>query len=347
LKGAFKGNVGVVARLIIVLLSLMLKTFHIGIRRKYQFGMVGSVLLLSSSCGENQFHAITGSENYGQDSGNYGQDSGNYGQDTGEVNTKQPNRGPDSPVVAISPQTPGTNHVLKCLIVEPSTDPDGDEVTYFYEWSVGGVVSDETTDTLSSEQTVEAEQWTCTVTPTDGKLNGEDSSDSVTIGLAVYGGDITSGLVYDASNCSYCPDNDWYIPDKAFDDLLGTGPESWDAFWTDGQPEWISVDFGIGNERTITRYGLMGSAFHEGYRAKDWELQSSDDEKTWKVLHTVKNAALVYVMYGGEPFTYYTFFNETAYRFYRLHVTANMGGQPYNNAVNIVEIEMMENAAAE
>ena len=64
-------------------------------------------------------------------------------------------------------------------------------------------------------------------------------------------------------------------------------------------------------------------------------------------LHTVKDADLPYVMYGGEPFTYYSPFNETPYRFYRIYVTANMGGQPYNNAINIVEIEMMEDAPAE
>ena len=254
----------------------------------------------------------------------------------------QPNRAPSPPVVSIFPEAPGANHTLECLITEPATDPDGDTVSYTYAWSVDGTVISETTDTLSSEQTAEGEQWTCTVTPGDGELIGADGSDSVSVSVAIYGEDITSGLVYDASNCSYCPDNDWYIPDKAFDDSLGTGTESWDAFWTDGSPEWISVDFGIGNERTITRYGLMGSAFHEGYRAKDWQLQGSDDETLWDVLHTVTNADLTYVMYGGEPFTYYTLYNETAYRFYRVYVTANMGGQQYNNAVNIVEIEMME-----
>jgi hypothetical protein len=87
----------------------------------------------------------------------------------------------------------------------------------------------------------------------------------------------------------------------------------------------------------------MGAVFHEGYRAKDWQFQGGHDEKHWDVLHKVKNAELVYGMYRGEPFTYYTLINETAYRYSRLYVTANMGGQPYNNAVNIVEIEMMEN----
>jgi hypothetical protein len=274
-----------------------------------------------------------------------GQLESDPGTDT--VQVTQANRPPGSPVVEISPSSPGANHPLSCRITEPATDPDGDEVLYAYAWSVDGAPSDETSDTVSSADTRQGEEWTCTVAATDGALAGGSGSDTVTIDVEAYGEDITSGLVYDASSCSYCPDNDWYIPDKAFDDRLGTGTESWDAFWTDGVPQWISVDFGAGNERAITRYGLMGAAFHEGYRARDWTLQASDDEATWVTLHTVTDADLAYVMYGGEPFTYYALFNERKYRYYRIHVTANMGGQPYNNAVNIVEIEMMEDAPAE
>ena len=46
-------------------------------------------------------------------------------------------------------------------------------------------------------------------------------------------------------------------------------------------------------------------------------------------------------LWGGEPFTYYSFSNETAYRHWRIYVTAHMGGSD----LGIVEIEMMENLA--
>ena len=91
----------------------------------------------------------------------------------------------------------------------------------------------------------------------------------------------------------------------------------------------------------------MGATFHEGYSAKSWQLQASHDEASWDVLHEVSEAELDYVMYGGEAFTYYGFANTQAYRYYRLYVTENMGGQPYNNELGIVEIEMMEDAPAE
>jgi hypothetical protein len=101
----------------------------------------------------------------------------------------------------------------------------------------------------------------------------------------------------------------------------------------------VAVDFGAGNEKTIRHYGLMGAAFSPSYCARDWELQASHDGVGWDTLHTVGGAALVYVMWGGEPFTNYSFTNETAYQHWRVYVTGNMGG----HEVGIVEIEMMEN----
>ena len=44
-------------------------------------------------------------------------------------------------------------------------------------------------------------------------------------------------------------------------------------------------------------------------------------------------------LWGGEPFSRFSFSNETAYRYWRVHVTNNMGGAE----MGIVEIEMMEN----
>ncbi len=94
----------------------------------------------------------------------------------------------------------------------------------------------------------------------------------------------------------------------------------------------------------IGRYGLMGAAFHPGYRAVDWELQGSPDGAAWTSLHSVVGANLVYVMWGGEPFTYYELDNVVPYQHYRIFVTANAGGQQLADEVGIVEIEMFEAA---
>ena len=254
------------------------------------------------------------------------------------------NEAPSQPMISIVPQNPAENHSLECVIIEESQDPNGDSLSYHYSWVIDGEISDEASSRLSSVDTEQGDSIVCEVFASDGVLLSEVVAAEVSIGEAIYGGDVTGeeGIIYSCSACSYCPDNDWYIAEKAFNNSYGTGADTWSVTWT-GLPEWIAVDFGSGNEKTITQYGLMGASFHEGYRARDWEFQASNDEMTWDVLHSVVDANLPYVMYGGEPFTHYTLSNETLYRHYRIYVTANMGGQPFANELNIVEIEMMEN----
>ena len=259
--------------------------------------------------------------------------------DTGDAGDSIKNQPPGAPSVVIHPESPGANHDLECVISEAAVDPDGDALTYSYTWEGGELLVADAV--LDRSHTAEGETWRCVVSASDGALSGPEASASVDIGEAVYSEDLTSGLTYDASDCEYCPDEDWYTPEKAFDDSTGTGTDGWYVVWSGG-PEWISVDFGAGNDRIITRYGLMGAAFHEGYNARSWILQGSSDEKTWADLHTVENATLEYVMYGGEPFVYFELSNAVAYRHYRLWITENNGGQPYHDSVGIVEIEMFE-----
>ena len=153
-------------------------------------------------------------------------------------------------------------------------------------------------------------------------------------------GDVTSesGLVYTASECLFCPDETWYAPFKAFDDNTGVSASGWYTTWG-STTQWIQVDFGAGNDKTIRHYGLMGATFSAAYSARSWQILASHDEEDWMVLDEVSDGGLAYVMWGGEPFSRFSFSNETAYRYWRVHVTNNMGGAE----MGIVEIEMMEN----
>jgi|GEM_PF-2802850 len=153
-------------------------------------------------------------------------------------------------------------------------------------------------------------------------------------------GDVTGepDLVYSASECLFCPEEDWYAPYKAFDDNTGTSASGWYTTWT-GSPQWLQVDFGEGNEKTIRHYGLMGATFSASYSARDWQLMASTNGVDWSVMHEVSGASLTYVMWGGEPFSNYSFTNETAFRYWRLLVTNNSGG----GEMGIVEVELMEN----
>lgn len=249
------------------------------------------------------------------------------------------NRAPSAPVVEVSPIAPPENADLTCTVLTPSTDPDGDDITYVFRWFSDDVAVDGVT--LDRGHTTEGEVWSCAAYASDGLLKSAESVAADTITAGSYSEDLTGGQVYDASGCEYCPDEDWYIPDKAFDDVNGSGADGWYTVWSGG-PEWISIDFGVGNERAITRYGLTGASFHEGYSARSWALQGSDDQHTWTTLHTVKDATLEYVMWGGEALTYFSFSNTVPHRHYRLWITENNGGQPHHDSVGIVEIEMFE-----
>lgn len=259
--------------------------------------------------------------------------------DTQDTGARAENQPPGAPAVVIRPEEPAANHDLECVIAKEAVDPDGDVLAYSYTWEGGGLLVADAV--LDRSYTAEGETWRCVVSASDGVLSGPEAEASVDIGEELYSEDLTSGLTYDASGCEYCPDEDWYTPDKAFDESTGTGTDGWYVVWSGG-PEWISVDFGAGNERAITRYGLMGAAFHEGYSARSWILQGSSDEKVWTDLHTVEGATLEYVMYGGEPFVYFSFSNSVSYRHYRFWITENNGGQPHHDSVGTVEIEMFE-----
>jgi hypothetical protein len=95
-----------------------------------------------------------------------------------------PNLGepPTAPEVSIEPSEPDTLDNLEAKITIPSTDPDGDPVTYRHEWFVDGVEQLDLTDTtVSHELTQKGETWEVVVTPNDGYADGTPGTASVTI----------------------------------------------------------------------------------------------------------------------------------------------------------------------
>ena len=265
------------------------------------------------------------------------------------VTTQAANRPPPAAAVRVVPAEPAVNQPLLCEVVELPEDPDGDTVQVDMAWLRDGVETGLAGDTVDRLQTAEGEQWTCVATPSDGMDAGPATTAEVRIGTAQYTGDVTGlgDTFYSASSCFLGCDEPTYAAANAFDDNPGTsGYSTWHTTWTGG-PEWIAVDFGEGNTRTITRYGLMGASFHEGYRVRDFELQGSSDGNIWTTVDTVTDANLAYVMYGGEPFTYFEHAHTDAYRHWRLLITDNEDGQTYADEVGIVEIEMFEDAPVE
>ena len=99
------------------------------------------------------------------------------------------NSPPSAPEISISDEGE-----LVGLIDTPSVDPDGDEVTYAFAWTVDETVFDGTTTTTETDDTVPyadtagAQSWTLTVTPFDGEDEGEAA---------------TASLVLEARSCAF------------------------------------------------------------------------------------------------------------------------------------------------
>jgi len=102
------------------------------------------------------------------------------------------NSAPTAPIASIIPEDPYMLDDLKCQVVTPSADADGDVITYTYEWyrdlGEGFVlqpglttVTMELSASVATEYTLAGESWKCVVTPDDGIEDGPTAQDEVTI----------------------------------------------------------------------------------------------------------------------------------------------------------------------
>lgn len=102
---------------------------------------------------------------------------------------------------------------------------------------------------------------------------------------------------------------------------------------------WVQYDFTAANPKVITHYRLQAvatnstSAEDNNRAPKTWTLQGSNNGTTFTNLHTVTNAP---AWVPGEQRQYVTT-NTTAYRYYRINVTANQGSTTY---LGIAELEL-------
>ncbi len=135
---------------------------------------------------------------------------------------------PSDPVVRVLPDDPVTFDDLTCTIFQGSADPDGQPITYTFAWYRNGNPTLVVGDTVTSNQTAALDEWTCQVVASDGTLNSNVASDSVTIG-----------------NTAPEVDEAVLAPDPAFEDsvltCVGIG---W--FDEDGDPENYDVEWSVG-----------------------------------------------------------------------------------------------------
>lgn len=114
---------------------------------------------------------------------------------------------------------------------------------------------------------------------------------------------------------------------QAFDDnFTGTKWLSWVP------AAWIKYDLGAGNEKIVTSYTVTSGNDSSDRDPMNWTFEGSNDDVNWDILDTrigqTWSARLQTKTFG--PFT-----NITAYRYYRLNVTANHGS-------TLLQIEELE-----
>lgn len=109
---------------------------------------------------------------------------------------------------------------------------------------------------------------------------------------------------------------------------------------------WIRYDFGAGNTKVITHYsmqamstdGSTGTTGDQGASPKTWTFEGSNDGSSWTTLNTQTN---VPGWSAGEKRTYATT-NTTAYRYYRVNITAIQGTASY---LTINELEFLNSSS--
>ena len=84
---------------------------------------------------------------------------------------------------------------------------------------------------------------------------------------------------------------------------------------------WIQYDFGANNAQTVKRYTISSANDVPARDPKDWQFLGSQDGTTWTTLDTQSGQTFA----NRYQQNVYPIGNTTAYRYYRLNITANSG----------------------
>ena len=89
---------------------------------------------------------------------------------------------PGAPVISLSPDPASTSDDLVVSIDTPSSDAEGDTITYTYAWTVDGVASSASSSaTFPAASTARDQLVAVTVTPNDGVGDGDSATASLTV----------------------------------------------------------------------------------------------------------------------------------------------------------------------
>lgn len=213
----------------------------------------------------------------------------NDGTDSGSSLTSSSvtirNTAPTAPVVAIDPTDPEAGDSLFCDVTTDATDADGDALTYTFAWEQDGAAfgSASTTvwtgDTVAGAYVQDDEEWTCSVTASDGTDSGSAGEDEVVVGSSCASVDFFDGEAY-ATNSSTT--------------LFNFGPaDSFTVAWWDYSPSGYSGHYfikgtSVANKGTgdwaITRSGTGYLYFANQDRGSQVGFAQTQDEWVYRAL---------------------------------------------------------------
>ena len=122
-----------------------------------------------------------------------------------------------------------------------------------------------------------------------------------------------------------------YSADKAGNGDFRIGAQQRFLSDSQAQPWTLTADFGAGTPQTLTWYKITAGSANQEPAA--FTFRGSNDGTTWDVLDT-RSA----ITYPNQTTRTFTFANTTAYRYYRLNVTATVGGT--SGYLSLAELEM-------
>jgi formylglycine-generating enzyme required for sulfatase activity len=88
---------------------------------------------------------------------------------------------PTAPVASIVPEAPQTEDAILAIMVTPSTDDEGDEVTYTYAWARDGVDVGIGSTSVTASETAKGQVWTVSIAGSDAMSTGPPGTASVEI----------------------------------------------------------------------------------------------------------------------------------------------------------------------
>jgi hypothetical protein len=117
----------------------------------------------------------------------------------------------------------------------------------------------------------------------------------------------------------------WYAW-HAFNDTEGIQYSYW--LGSNNGVDWLSLDIGSGNFKILTSYIVQTHKYAEEPTncPKDWTMEGSNNGTVWTTLDTVTNQTS---WTAGEARAFFCDTTNTAYRYFRLNISANNGSATY------------------